>query len=104
MVPKQVAEEWATARAEAARAKAAADKPRQKAAGQVIAGLKREIAQLGKLAHPLKILAKRSNRVGAQEYLSLFPPGSMYTFNNSMHGMSLLDVMPALSSVLRAWQ
>ncbi len=43
----QVAEEWATARAEAAKAKAAADKPRQKAAGQVIAGLKREIAQLG---------------------------------------------------------
>ena len=43
----QVAEEWATARAEAAKAKAAADKPRQKAAGQVIAGLKREITQLG---------------------------------------------------------
>lgn len=43
----QVAEEWATARSEAARAKAAGDKPRQKAAGLVIAGLKREIAQLG---------------------------------------------------------
>lgn len=44
----QIAEEWATARGEAARAKAAGDKPRQKAAGQVIAGLKKEIAQLGK--------------------------------------------------------
>ena len=34
-------------RAEAQRAKAAADKPRQKAAGQLIAALKREIAALG---------------------------------------------------------
>ena len=47
MLLGQVAEEWANARAEGARAKAAADKARQKAAGQVIAGLKREIAQLG---------------------------------------------------------
>ncbi len=45
--PAQVAEDWATARSEAARAKAVGDKPRQKAAGQVIAGLKLEIAQLG---------------------------------------------------------
>ena len=43
----QVAEEWALVRAEAQRAKAAADKPRQKAAGQLIAALKREIAALG---------------------------------------------------------
>ncbi len=43
----QVAVEWATVRAEAQRAKAAADKPRQKAAGQLIAALKREIAALG---------------------------------------------------------
>lgn len=48
---EQVAEEWATARGEAARAKAAGDKARQKAAGQVIAGLKKEIAQLG--THPI---------------------------------------------------
>ena len=39
--------EWATVRAEAQRAKAAADKPRQKAAGQLFAALKREIASLG---------------------------------------------------------
>ncbi|KAK9832693.1 hypothetical protein WJX81_000845 [Elliptochloris bilobata] len=44
---KQVAVEWATVRAEAHRAKAAADKPRQKAAGQLIEALKREIASLG---------------------------------------------------------
>jgi len=43
----QVAEEWALTRAEAARAKAAGDKARQKIAGQLIAGLKREIQQLG---------------------------------------------------------
>ena len=43
----QVAEEWALTRAEAARAKAAGDKARQKVAGQLIAGLKREIQQLG---------------------------------------------------------
>lgn len=48
----QVAEEWATARGEAARAKAAGDKSRQKAAGQVIAGLKKEIAQLGEPHDP----------------------------------------------------
>ena len=39
-------------RAEAARAKAAGDKARQKTAGQLIAGLKREIQQLGG-THPL---------------------------------------------------
>lgn len=38
-------------RAEAQRAKAAADKPRQKAAGQLIAALKREIAALGARPH-----------------------------------------------------
>ena len=38
-------------RAEAQRAKAAADKPRQKAAGQLIAALKREIAALGARLH-----------------------------------------------------
>ena len=47
----QVAVEWATVRAEAQRAKAAADKPRQKAAGQLIAALKREIAALGAHGH-----------------------------------------------------
>ena len=44
----QVAEEWALAKGEAARAKAAGDKARQKLAGQVIAGLKKETQQLGK--------------------------------------------------------
>ena len=44
-----MAEEWALTRAEAARAKAAGDKARQKMAGQLIAGLKREIQQLGEL-------------------------------------------------------
>ena len=47
VAPSQVAEEWALTRAEAARAKAAGDKARQKTAGQLIAGLKREIQQLG---------------------------------------------------------
>lgn len=47
----QVAEEWALAKGEAARAKAAGDKARQKLAGQVIAGLKKEIQQLGESLH-----------------------------------------------------
>ncbi len=42
-----LAEEWGLARAEAAKAKAAADKPRQKAAGLLIASLKQEMKQLG---------------------------------------------------------
>lgn len=47
----QVAEEWALAKGEAARAKAAGDKARQKLAGQVIAGLKKETQQLGESLH-----------------------------------------------------
>lgn len=43
-------------RAEAQRAKAAADKPRQKAAGQLIAALKREIAALGARLETLLLL------------------------------------------------
>ena len=61
----QIAEEWATARGEAARAKGAGDKPRQKAAGQVIAGLKREIAQLGeshKAVHHKYVLPSRNDK------------------------------------------
>ncbi|CAL8464644.1 g4179 [Coccomyxa elongata] len=54
-----IAEEWAMARGEAARAKAAGDKPRQKAAGQVIAGLKKEIAQLGLTEAAIEALAER---------------------------------------------
>ncbi|BDA49474.1 Putative ATP-dependent RNA helicase DHX57 at C-terminar half [Coccomyxa sp. Obi] len=54
-----IAEEWATARGEAARAKAAGDKSRQKGAGQVIAGLKREIAQLGLTEAAIEALAER---------------------------------------------
>ena len=50
-VGAQVAEEWALAKGEAARAKAAGDKARQKLAGQVIAGLKKETQQLGKSLH-----------------------------------------------------
>ena len=48
----QVAEEWALAKGEAARAKASGDKARQKLAGQVIAGLKKETQQLGESLHP----------------------------------------------------
>ena len=46
---QQLAEEWVRARGEAARAKAAADKPRQKAAGGVIRDLKLEMKQIGTL-------------------------------------------------------
>lgn len=53
----QVAEEWALTRAEAARAKAAGDKARQKVAGQFIAGLKKEIQQLGEqVTEPIQLL------------------------------------------------
>ncbi|KAK9819858.1 hypothetical protein WJX72_003380 [[Myrmecia] bisecta] len=43
----QVVQEWGRARAEAAAAKAAKDKARQKAAGKVISSLKQEMQQLG---------------------------------------------------------
>ena len=46
---QQLAEEWVRARGEAACAKAAADKPRQKAAGGVIKDLKLEMKQIGTL-------------------------------------------------------
>ncbi len=66
----QVAVEWATVRAEAQRAKAAADKPRQKAAGQLIAALKREIAALG--AHRrLLVLGNYWSMQSAQMLLDL---------------------------------
>jgi len=45
----QLAEEWLRSKAEAATAKAAANKPRQKAAGMVIRNLKMEMKELGML-------------------------------------------------------
>ncbi|CAK0787622.1 hypothetical protein CVIRNUC_010844 [Coccomyxa viridis] len=56
---QQVAEEWALAKGEAARAKAAGDKARQKLAGQVIAGLKKETQQLGLTEEALEAMAEQ---------------------------------------------
>lgn len=50
---KMLAEEWSTAKVEAAKAKAAGDKSRQKAVGQLIASLKQQIKELGPLLPPL---------------------------------------------------
>eukprot|EP00884_Botryococcus_braunii_P002000 jgi/Botrbrau1/11800/Bobra.0224s0007.1 len=44
---RMLAEEWSIAKAEAAKAKAAGDKSRQKAVGQLIASLKQQIKELG---------------------------------------------------------
>lgn len=49
---KMLAEEWVTAKAEAAKAKAAGDKSRQKAVGQLIASLKKQIKDLGSSCLP----------------------------------------------------
>ncbi len=64
-----VGAEFAAAKAEAMRAKADGDKARQRAAGEMIRSLKREMAELGGGFHQLKSLKKRPGRVSLPQKL-----------------------------------